>query len=404
MSAFWLTVLLLLIAACVLFLAAAWREHQGTAWDRNTLNKVFYQQRLQDLKQDEEQGVVAERAEMVRELQQNLLTDIPESSENVAKRPLSRWVLLPGVLAIVLISGGFYLKTGGLLQVMHWQQVQKDFPSLTARIMDPKAKQLTMSELADLGLGIRTELQKDPQNFNNWMILGRLGMVQNNAEQASQAFAQALKLQPENMDVKLSYAEVLSRSADPADNRQAEDMLDEMVKGDANNVRLRGLMAFNAFNQQQYDKAISNWQKMLTLLPAGDSRIAMIQQGIAQAKSNAGQQSSVLTVTINLASAAEKALPAGGVLFISVSDGSSPVPVAVKRLPLSRFPLTLTLDDSNAMMQSRLLSAQKHVQVRARISTDGTANPKSGDWFGQSQVMAFDGKQSVTVAIDQQQP
>ena len=404
MSAFWLVLLLLLVAACVLLLAAGWRERNTSGWDRDTLNKAFYQQRLQDLAQDEEQGVVAERAEMVRELQQNLLTDIPEPTQKVIKRPLSRWVLLPGVLVIVLVSGGFYLKTGGLLSLMHWQQVQQDFPALVARVMDPKAKQLNRNELADLALGIRTELQKDPQNFNNWMILGRLGMVLNNVDQASQAFAQALKLQPDNMDVKLSYAEVLTRSPDPADHRQADTLLDTMVKADANNVRLRGLMALNAFNQQQYDKAISNWQKMLTLLPAGDSRIAMIEQGIAQAKSSSGEQSSVLTVTINLDPTVEKALPADGVLFISVADGISPVPVAVKRLPLSHFPLSVTLDDSNAMMQSRLLSAQHQVQVRARISTDGTADPKSGDWFGQSQTVTFDGKQNVAVDINQQQP
>ncbi len=42
-------------------------------------------------------------------------------------------------------------------------------------------------------------------------------------------------------------------------------------------------------------------------------------------------------------------LPEGGVLYISVSDGTTPVPVAAKKLPLSHFPLSLTLDDCNVM-------------------------------------------------------
>ncbi|WP_424141175.1 c-type cytochrome biogenesis protein CcmI/CycH [Sodalis glossinidius] len=46
-------------------------------------------------------------------------------------------------------------------------------------------------------------------------------------------------------------------------------------------------------------------------------------------------------------------------MFISVSDGQSPIPVAVKPLPLIRFPLSLSLDDSNAMIPERLLSAQQ---------------------------------------------
>ena len=97
-------------------------------------------------------------------------------------------------------------------------------------------------------------------------------------------------------------------------------------------------------------------------------------------------------------------LPPGGVMYISVSDGVSPVPVAVKRLPLSHFPLSLTLDDSNAMMPERLLSAQHQVQVRVRISRDGNASPQSGDWFGLSAVTPWDGHQHMAVEINQQQP
>jgi hypothetical protein len=76
----------------------------------------------------------------------------------------------------------------------------------------------------------------------------------------------------------------------------------------------------------------------------------------------------------------------------------------VKRLPLSHFPLSLTLDDSNAMMPDRLLSAQHQVQVRVRISRDGSANPQSGDWFGLSAITPWDGHQQLAVEINQQQP
>lgn len=97
-------------------------------------------------------------------------------------------------------------------------------------------------------------------------------------------------------------------------------------------------------------------------------------------------------------------LPPDGVLYISVSDGDSPVPVAVKRIPLSHFPLTLTLDDSNAMMPDRLLSAQHQVAVRVRVSRDGSANPQPGDWLGLSAVTPWDGHQSIAVEINKQLP
>lgn len=405
MSGFWFTILALLVASCALLLIAGGRKPRSVAADRDALNKTFYHQRLQELEHDEDQGIVGERPEMIRELQQTLLLDIPQDEQSV-ERSVSRWVLLPGVLVIVLVSLGFYFKTGGFSQVMAWQQVQNDLPALRAQVMDANAKPLTMEALARLGLGIRTSLQNDPQNVNDWLMLGRIGMVLNNAATATQAFQHAMQLAPNNPEVKLSYADVLTRSQDPEDNRQAGIMLNQMISTEGNNLRVLSLLAFNAFGQQHYAQAIDAWQKMLQLLPADDKRVVMIQRSIEQAKTESGMQSSHLGLTVQLASGAEKMLPAGGVMYISVTDGTSPVPVpvAVKKLPLSHFPLSLTLDDSNAMMPQRLLSAQHQVQVRVRISRDGSANPQSGDWFGLSDVTPFEGHQQLTVEINQQQP
>ncbi|POW59814.1 c-type cytochrome biogenesis protein CcmI [Candidatus Pantoea alvi] len=403
MSALWISIIVLLMAASALFLGAGWRQRQASNTDRDRLNTDFYHQRLRELEEDEAQGVIGERATMVSELQQTLLTDVPQQ-DAAAPRASSRLLLLPGVVALIAVSLGFYLKSGGLAQVAGWIQVQQEYPALRARVMDPQAKPLTMEELARLQLGLRTALQSEPDNLNDWTMLGRLGMVLNNAASASQAFEHALQLAPNNLALKQDYAEVLTRSSDPQDNRQAGLMLRDMVKEDGDNLRTLGLLAFNAYEQQQYEQAISAWQAMLKRIPADDRRRVMIERSIEQAKTDAGQQNTQLALTVTLTPEAEKMLPPGGVMYISVSDGVSPVPVAVKRLPLSHFPLSLTLDDSNAMMPERLLSAQHQVQVRVRISRDGSASPQSGDWFGLSAVTPWDGHQHMAVEINQQQP
>jgi len=403
MSAFWITLVVLLLAACTLFIAAGWRQRQSSTGDRDRLNQRFYYQRLNELAEDEEQGVVAERPLMERELQQTLLADIPPA-QTLQSHSSSRWILLPGLIVLIGVSLGTYLKTGGLTQLIGWVQVQQAYPELRARLMDPDAKPLSMEELARLQLGLRTALQTKPDNLADWTMLGRLGMVLNNADTASQAFERALQLAPNDLALKQDYADVLTRSRDPQDNRQASLLLQSLLKADPHNLRTLSLLAFNAFEQQQYDQAIDAWQTLLGLLPAGDARHAMIARSIEQARTAAGQQSSQLALQVSLAPAAEKMLPQGGVLYISVSDGVSPVPVAVKRMPLSHFPLSLTLDDSNAMMPDRLLSAQHQVEVRVRIARDGSANPQSGDWQGQSAVTPWDGHQPITVEINQQRP
>ncbi|MGO4746623.1 c-type cytochrome biogenesis protein CcmI [Serratia quinivorans] len=402
--AFWLTIIVLLVGAAALLVVPAMR-HSGksTAASRDTLNKAFYQDRLHELEQDEEQGVVAERPELVKELQQNLLNDIP-GQQDTQEKPINRWALVPGVALLVVVTLGFYLKTGGLAQVLDWQQVEAQMPDLRARVANERAQPLSMEEIARLGLGLRTALQQDDRNINDWMMLGRVGMALNNATTATQAFAHAYQLDPNSLEVRLGYAEVLTRSNDPEDNKQATQMLRKMIAEDHTNMRVLSLLAFNAFEQGDFKQAIGAWQVMLKLLPANDQRAEVIKRSIEQAKTQAGEETVKLGVNVTISPQATNALPQQGTLVISVTDGTSPVPVAVKQLPLSRFPLSFSLDDSNAMMPERLLSAQHQVKVRVRISQDGLATPQSGDWFGESALQNFSGKEQIDVQINKQVP
>ncbi|WP_413504528.1 c-type cytochrome biogenesis protein CcmI [Serratia grimesii] len=402
--AFWLIIIVLLVGAAALLVVPAMR-HSGksTAASRDALNKAFYQDRLHELEQDEEQGVVAERPELVKELQQNLLNDIPGQQEAQTK-PINRWALVPGVALLVVVTLGFYLKTGGLAQVLDWQQVEAQMPELRARVANERAQPLSMEEIARLGLGLRTALQQDDRNINDWMMLGRVGMALNNATTATQAFAHAYQLDPNSLEVRLGYAEVLTRSNDPEDNKQATQMLRKMIAEDHTNLRVLSLLAFNSFEQGDFKQAIGAWQVMLKLLPANDQRAEVIKRSIEQAKTQAGGETVKLAVNVTLSPQATNALPQQGTLVISVTDGTNPVPVAVKQLPLSRFPLSFSLDDSNAMMPERLLSAQHQVKVRVRISQDGLAMPQAGDWFGESALQNFSGKEQIDVQINKQVP
>jgi cytochrome c-type biogenesis protein CcmH/NrfG len=320
------------------------------------------------------------------------------------RNPINRWALVPGVALLVVVTLGFYLKTGGLAQVLDWQQVEAQMPDLRARVANERAQPLSMEEIARLGLGLRTALQQDDRNINDWMMLGRVGMALNNATTATQAFAHAYQLDPNSLEVRLGYAEVLTRSNDPEDNKQATQMLRKMIAEDHTNMRVLSLLAFNAFEQGDFKQAIGAWQVMLKLLPANDQRAEVIKRSIEQAKTQAGEETVKLGINVTLSPQATNALPQQGTLVISVTDGTNPVPVAVKQLPLSRFPLSFSLDDSNAMMPERLLSAQHQVKVRVRISQDGLATPQAGDWFGESALQNFSGKEQIDVQINKQVP
>ncbi|EHI6936999.1 cytochrome c biogenesis protein CcmH, partial [Salmonella enterica subsp. enterica serovar Enteritidis] len=112
-------------------------------------------------------------------------------------------VYVPGAVIALAVGAGSYALTGSYQQVRAWQQATAQTPGLLAR-----------------ALGLRTRLQNDAGNVEGWLMLGRTGMVLGNAGTATGAYANAYRLAPKNSDAALGYAEALTRSSDPEDNRR----------------------------------------------------------------------------------------------------------------------------------------------------------------------------------------
>jgi cytochrome c-type biogenesis protein CcmI len=278
------TIVLSLIALSALLLVP-WSSRGE--YDRDAINQALYRDRLRELTADvaNEQ----ERAQLVEELQHTLLQDIPGGAK-AQQRPLNRWVLLPGVLLLVIVSLGVFWKTSAVNRVQELRQVVALTPDLMKRALDPDAEPLTIEEVARLGLGLRSQLEAQPDNPQDWWMLGRIAGLLNNYDMSVQAFARAFQLDPKNTDLVLDYADLLSRSTDPRDSQRGGDMLRELMNSGSTNVRVLSLLAFNAYEAQRYQDAIDAWQTMLTLLPQNDTRRAVIERSVAQAKASLSVQ------------------------------------------------------------------------------------------------------------------
>lgn len=177
-------------------------------------------------------------------------------------------VYVPGAVIALVVAAISYSQTGSYQQVRAWQQATAQTPGLLAR----------------LALGLRTRLQNDAGNVEGWLMLGRIGMVLGNAGTATGAYANACRLDPKNSDAALGYAEALTRSSDPEDNRRGGELLRRLVSRDHTDIRVLSLYAFSAFEQQRFDEAVAAWEMMLKLLPAGDARRAVIERSIRLAQ------------------------------------------------------------------------------------------------------------------------
>ncbi|HAT7590451.1 cytochrome c-type biogenesis protein CcmH [Citrobacter sp. TBCS-15] len=192
-------------------------------------------------------------------------------------------LFVPGIVVALVVGAVSYYQTGNYKQVQVWQQATAQAPALLERALDPKADPLNEEDMTRLALGLRTRLQADPANVEGWIMLGRIGMVLGNASTATEAYANAYRLDPNNSDAALGYAEALTRSSDPDDNRRGGELLRQLIRGEHANVRVLSMYAFNAFEQQRFGEAVAAWEMMLKLLPANDTRRAVIERSIKQA-------------------------------------------------------------------------------------------------------------------------
>ncbi|EBM5604238.1 cytochrome c biogenesis protein CcmH, partial [Salmonella enterica] len=193
-------------------------------------------------------------------------------------------VYVPGIVIALIVAAISYYQTGSYGQVKIWRQATALTPVLLERALDPKAQPLNEEEMARLALGLRTRLQSDPGNAEGWIMLGRIGMVLGNAGTATGAYANAYRLDPKNSDAALGYAEALTRSSDPEDNRRGGELLRRLVSRDHTDIRVLSLYAFNAFEQGRFGEAVAAWGMMLKLLPAADPRRAVIERSIRLAQ------------------------------------------------------------------------------------------------------------------------
>ncbi|WP_325891999.1 c-type cytochrome biogenesis protein CcmI [Grimontia sp. NTOU-MAR1] len=395
---FWLITALMIVVSVGLFVLPIYRgKEQDEAASRDELNKAFFRDRMEELNEEADEGLVENQNELAVELKQSLLDDIPASEKSATQSKVPFVVLVPGILIMIAMSYGLYNTMGNYREVVSWQETASRLPELSRRLMSDSNEPMTDEEMADLTLSLRTKLQQTPDDAMGWLLLGRIGLANRDVQTAEGAMAKAYNLMPGDSDVKLGYAQSLMLSGDEQNSNTARNLLREVIKADHGNLQAFSLLAFDAFERGAYEEAVAAWSTMKQLLPADDPRITMLERSIqrAEAQIGAGEGQSV-SVTISLDDQVQ--LPSEGVLIVSVhSADGAPMPVAAKRIPLSQFPVEVELTDADSMIPERLLSSLPEVMVKARIDNDGNVMTRDGDWFGETVPFELGGSSQLVI-------
>jgi len=402
MTLFWISsIVLIALSGVLVALPFIKKKENNDEALRDELNKALYKDRLSELEEETEEGLVADQQELIDDQKQSLLDDIPTEKQVSEHTQLNPWVvIIPSMLLTIALSYGLYAKFGAAEDVQQWQQVTSNLPALSKKLMSPEGASLSDDEMQDLTLALRTRLHYEPSDATGWLLLGRIALANRDIETAIGAMDKAYNLKPDDPDIMLGYAQSLMMSQEEVDQNTARATLGKLVQRNYMDVRVFSLLAFDAYERKDFAAAVRYWSIMQQMIGPQDERYQMLARSIENAQKQMGVTAAdgkSVSVTINLAPQVKASSGAALIVSVHRADGS-PMPVAAARYPLGSFPRTVVLDDGNSMMQGQKLSQLEEYVVRVRIDSDGNVATSQGDWYGESQATEMG--QAVEVIVN----
>lgn len=126
--------------------------------------------------------------------------------------------------------------------------------------------------------------EQTAQRLQGWLRQAWEAQQARRPHDAQQAYAQALRIAPDNVEALLGWAETdMAQRTDLAVGRAARAMLDRVLAQEPDNQRALWMRGIAAFQQQRYADAASDWRHLLTLLPAASPLRDAVTQKIAAA-------------------------------------------------------------------------------------------------------------------------
>ncbi len=406
---FWLLAAAMLLVALALLLPALTGGGREGGVERDKLNIAVFHDQLAELEAERAEGTLSDTQYQAarRELQRELLDEVDEGGGEQATRVRGR-LLAPAVALLVpLLTVGLYLQLGeshlltdeGQAELAQAEQAAHDMANVDQMVQ----------QLAD-------RLQQDPNDLEGWQMLGRSLLATQRYADAAQAFAQAVRIAGEQPDLLADYAEALAMASDGQLLGDPLELVGRVLAMQPMHEKGLWLAGIAAFQRGDFAAALDYWQRLGSVITEEHPNRRLLADYMAQARNALGggavaaagdgmpaAVSAAIEVTVDLDPALAGRLADGDTLFVFARAAQGPrMPLAIVRQSAGQFPITVTLDDSQAMMPSLKLSNFSEISVGARVSRSGNATPQPGDLEGRVDgvLVGADGSVRVTISTE----
>ena len=408
MMLFWLSALVMVLVALLFIMQPMIRYRQAPSTHK--LAADWYQSRLVELQKEFDAGQFSQEEfnQAVTELKltakAELQKHLGEQETGTERASVSSRTLLAILLLFVTFTAVFYWQNGHYQKLQDWQNTLQNMRALSQKVIQNSDEPVTMAELQEFALGLRTKLMEKEEAIG-WMLLGRTLLAMNDVEGAIDAFEKSYKMEPSNASNTVSLAQALQQTGEEFELNRSLRLLREALQYQPNNTLAILLFAEGSMLLERYEVAKQGFELGLTLLEDNDPRLSAIEQRLAFIEEKLGVvqiSGAELKLIIDISPKLKGQLSKFSHLFVFAKSDAMPMPLAVKKLTISEFPVSVSLSDSDVMVPDLSLSSQAKVNLFARLSLDADAPYMKGDWQGQVASVDTNNKEVIQLVIDEE--
>lgn len=237
-------------------------------------NLSVYRDQLTELDGERRNGTLgADEYDQARgELEIRLLEEAPEVITPVAAPAPRRHRLmgLAAAIAVPLIAIVIYLVVGNPA-------------ALLTRPVD-RAHGLGQQQMDAMIGRLAARLEKNPRDFEGWVMLARAQAVLGRFSEASAAYARSVALFPNDAQLLADYADVLAMAQGKHLQGEPEKLVERALRADPNNTKALALAGTIAFDRKDFDLAVQHWERLRDLIPSGSEFARSMQGSIDEAR------------------------------------------------------------------------------------------------------------------------
>lgn len=258
-------------------------------------------------------------------------------------------------------------------------------------------------------------------------MLARSYMVLNRYQEAAGAFQRLRELVGNAPEVLVREATALALMRDGSLSGEPTRLVELALERRPDHPQALWMAATAAYQSADYETALDYYRRVEPLME-GEPRQqiqSMIRELVAQGYGQAMKEESVveqdsaaeeeapavddsgisLQVNVTLSPSLQSSADRADTVFVFArAVNGPPMPLAVVRKTVADLPVTVTLDESQAMMPQLTLATFDQVTVGARISRSGQPTAQPGDLEGESDPVPTDSEQTVQITIDRVVP